>query len=145
MEKMRAIGVFDRNPTSLARRISQSSKRPSAESAIEQEFQRVRKRFENSKGNLREHWYVGTLRDLAAAVGFESEYELLQKQLSGAVHASPFALKEGSYYRGFLLADLAWRFSFRVLGSFAEYAQITLDISESELVSLAAPNIFEAN
>jgi hypothetical protein len=103
----------------------------------------VRVKFENAKGNLRNHWFPEkNLREIARAVGRESEYEILQKQLSGAVHSSAFTLKNGSPYKGFLLSDLAWRFSFRVLGKFAEYVQIELD-EELPLIRSAEDNVFE--
>ncbi|NQU21375.1 MAG: hypothetical protein HQ567_08840 [Candidatus Nealsonbacteria bacterium] len=143
VEKEKTIGLFDGNRTYLSRRISQSARRPSAEPAIKQEIQRVRPRFENSNGRLRNHWYKGSLRELAGAVGFEAEYEILQQQLSGAVHASAYTLQDGSYYRGFLLLDFAWRLSFRVLGSAAEYVGIELDEAERELVGLSRTNVFD--
>lgn len=49
-------------------------------------------KLENSKGKLRDHWYEGNLRDLAKGVGFEDEYVLLQKHLSGVVRSSAYAL-----------------------------------------------------
>jgi len=143
VEKKKAIELFDAKRTHLSRRISQSARRPKAEPAIEQEIQRVRPKYENSTGKLRGHWYKGSLRDVAAAVGLEAEYEILQKQLSGAVHASAYTLKDGPYYRGFLLMALAWRLSFRVLGSFAEYSEIQLDEPERELVGMSSTSIFD--
>ena len=72
----------------------------------------------------------------------EPEYELLQKHLSGVVHSSCYALKEGPLVRGFLLADWAWRFSFRILGKFAEYLNVVLEEHEAEFVGAATENVF---
>ena len=142
VEKKKAIQLFDKSPTALGKRISESPQRASVEPAIEQEIERVRPSFENAKGKLRNHWYDGSLRDLAKAVGFEAEYELLQKHLSGVVHSSAYALKEGMPIQGFLLMAFTWRFSFRVLGQFAANTQITLDDDERGLVRLSDANVF---
>jgi hypothetical protein len=143
VEKEKAIHLFDNSQTYLGGRISKSLRRGSVEPAIEQEIQRVRPMFENAKGKIREHWYEGNLRDLANAVGFEAEYELFQKHSSGVVHSSAYALREGMPIRDFLLMDLAWRFSFRVLGKFAEFADVTLNVDERELIRLAENNVFD--
>jgi hypothetical protein len=136
------IDRFDKSPTYLGRRISQSPLRAGAQPGIEQEFQRVRGAFENAKGGLRGSWYEGTLRDLARAVARESEYDILQKHLSGAVHSSAFGLQGASLYQGALLMVIAWRFSFRVLGKLADYAQIELDEHERELIRRSESNVF---
>jgi hypothetical protein len=142
IDKKNEIELFDKSPTVLGKRISTSPRRASVGPAIEEEIQRVHPRFENAKGKLRNHWYDGNLRDLAKAVELEAEYELLQKHLSGVVHSSAYALTEGMPMQGRLLMALAWRFSFRVLGSFAAYAQITLDDHEQELVRFSGENVF---
>ncbi len=144
VEKIKFIRLFDGNTTSLARRISNSSLRASAEPALEQEFQRVKGQFEDAKGRLRNHWYPeNNLRCLAIETGFESEYEILQQQLSGYVHSSSYALIERPPFQGFLAVDLTLRFGFRVLGKFAEYAGVSLDAVEMKLVSLAQQNVFD--
>ena len=141
IEKRKRIELFDSNSTTLAQRLSQSPLRQSTEPAIDREFQRVRGNYENSKQRLRNHWYEGSLRDLATTTGFESEYEVLQQLLSGAVHASSLALQEGPNFEGFLVMDFAWRFSLRVLGKFAEYANIKLDDVETTLIRSASENV----
>ena len=143
VERHGAITLFDKNPTALAGRIKASPKRIQAEPAIEKEFQQVKAKFLTDDGKLRRHWYRGSLRDLAKDVGLEPEYELLQKQLSGAVHSSPLFLKDGPVYTDFLLLDLSWRFSFRVLGKFAEYKGVTLDPTEEQMVQESFGNIFD--
>jgi hypothetical protein len=143
VERYVAISLFDKNPTAIANVVKTSPKRKVAEPAIECEFQRVKSKFLTKKGEPRRCWYQGNLRDIAKQVGLESEYELLQKQLSGAVHSSPLFLKDGSIYTGFLLADLSWRFSFRVLGRFAEYKGVALDEIEQDMVKDSSKNIFD--
>jgi hypothetical protein len=143
VEKKDAIQVFDNSPTCFGQRISQSPRRVGAEPAIDREYARVCPKFKNAKGKDRDRWYKGSLRDLAKATDLESEYEILQKQLSGTVHSSAYALQEKSAYEGYVLMNLAWKFSFRVLGKFAEYAQVALDEHESELVSWSQLNSFD--
>lgn len=143
VEKKSTLELLDRNPTQFAKRISQSPRRTNAEPAIESEYQRVLPQFQNKKGKPRDHWYEGNLRDLARSVGLEPEYEILQRQLSGVVHSSSYALREGMPMGDFLLLDLVWRFSFRVLGQFAEYAGIALDKVELDLVSISNGIVFD--
>ncbi|MGD0655288.1 MAG: DUF5677 domain-containing protein [Thermoguttaceae bacterium] len=143
IEKHKMIAVIDSSTTNVGQRLSRSTKRASAEPAIDKEFQRVRSTFENEKGKLRNQWYEGRLNDLAETVGFLSEYNILQKQLSGAVHSSPYALQAPLLYKGFPLMMFAWKFIFRVLGKFAVYKGITLEKHESDLIALSAKNIFD--
>jgi len=143
VEKKETIELLDTSPTLFGKQMSNSPRRASAEQAIEERFQSVCGRFRNrNKSTFRKHWYAGDLRVLAAALGLESEYLLLHKHLSGIVHSSAYALKEGMPIQGFLLLSLAWRFSYRVLGKFSEYANITLENHERERIRLAQGNIF---
>jgi hypothetical protein len=91
------------------------------------------------------NWYKGTLRDVAAKAGYESEYEFLHKQLSGIVHSSYFALDTGIRFNGFDLNHFYWRFSLRVLNRLANYAGVTLDGTEQQLVDTSKVNIFDQN
>jgi hypothetical protein len=142
VERVTTVQLFEKNPTDLANRIASSPKREQAEPAIQQEFARVRAAYLDKNGKPARTWYKGNLRALAIAVEIETEYEILQRQLSGDVHASPLSLKHGPFYRGFILRDLAWRFSFRVLGKFAEYKEVTLDEAEEQFISLSQRNVF---
>jgi hypothetical protein len=143
VERWEAIGLFDKSPTTLAAKVKGSPKRLQAEPAIKERFEHVKATFLTRRGGLHDVWYRGKLRDLARAVDLEAEYELLQRQLSGAVHSSPLFLKDGPAYDGFLLLDLCWRFSFRVLGKFAEYKGVGLDQFEKELIKNSGRNIFD--
>ena len=144
VERKSTIPLFDSSPTCLAQQISKSPRRAGTEPTIDTRYASVCPKFKNAKGQLRDHWYEGRLRDLAKAVNLESEYEILQKQLSGTVHSSADALQDQPAYPEYVLLSLAWTFSFRVLGKFAEYAQVTLDRYEGELVRLSESNIFGA-
>jgi hypothetical protein len=123
--------------------MSQSPRRAAAEPAIEQEIQRALPQFYNSKKKPRDHWYEGSLRDLAQLVRLESEYEIFQKNLSGVVHSSAYGLKEGMTFDKFLLINWAFRFSYRLMGKFAEHAGVVLESDEAELVRISRGNIFD--
>lgn len=139
VEKMKFIRRFDRSQTQLGRHVSQSTLRANAEPEIQREFQRVQAKFLDSKGKLRNHWYPNNLQFLAEKTGFESECEIFQQFLSGAVHASSFAMQHPPFQgKPELMLEFAWKFSFRVLGKYAEYAQVTLDVIETEIVKSAS-------
>ncbi|MGW8256873.1 MAG: DUF5677 domain-containing protein [Thermoguttaceae bacterium] len=143
IEKHKMLAVCDQSPTYAGQLVSQSKMRASAEPEIEREFQRVRQTYENKNGKLQNNWYKGDLRSLSKSVGLESEYEILQKQLSGAVHSSPFALREPKFFsEKFPMMLFAWRFIFRVSGKFARYTGITPEDIESKLIALSEKNIF---
>lgn len=143
VERHTEIELFDQNPTVLARKLKTSAKRAQAEPEIDTEFQRVRSTFLNSRGKLRRAWYAGSLRELAKEVGFESEYEILQRQLSGAVHSSPLALKDGPRYPARFVLRLAWHFSYRVLGRFADFKGVSLDEHERQVVDISFKNVYD--
>ena len=142
VERMRRIEIMDASGTSLARQISGSCKRAKAEPAIKKRFNDVEGKYLTKKGRVRNKWYSGTLCDLAKATDLEMEYDLMQKFLSAVVHSSPLTLTEGPFFRGFFLVDCHWRFVFRVLGAYAEYKEIALDQTETDLVVSSRKNVF---
>jgi hypothetical protein len=145
IEKKDEIARYDNNSTFLAQRMSKSPKRPAAEPLFEQRYRDAFPKYATKKGDkTRQHWYCGSLRELAKAVtpSLESEYELLQAYLSGPTHSSVYALCEPPVFDKELLADFAWRFSYRVLGKFARYTGIALTEDEQGMIALATENIF---
>jgi hypothetical protein len=125
--------------------MSKSPRRPTAEAFFQKKYPEVFPKYATKKrGKTRTHWYIGSLRDLAKAIrpSLESEYELLQAYLSGSTHSSVYALTDPPVFDKELLADLAWRFSYRVLGKFAQYKGITLTEDEQGMIILATENIF---
>jgi len=142
VERMRRIDLMDDSGTDVAKHFSGSPKRPKAEPEIKKRFDAVKAPFMTKKNKPRNTWYPGSLRDLAKASNLESEYDLVQRFLSGVVHSSPLTIKEGPIVRGFLLMDWSWRFAFRILGAYAEYKKVTLEETEKALVDSARKNVF---
>jgi len=141
IEKCRQINLIDRNPAWMAKKLKDSPLRSSAEPDIKSQLQRVENRYRTSNGGLRRQWYPGTLETLAHDVGLTSEYEMLQRHLSGFVHSSYLAISDGPWFKDFFLMHCAWQFSFRVLGRFAEYKEVPLTDDEREVVNLAFANV----
>lgn len=142
LERKVRITTMDTNATDLAQHVSKSPKRSASEKEIDEKFLRVKEQFTTKKGKLVDHWYPGTLRDLAREVGYEDEYEIMQRQLSGVVHSSPLTLIEGPFLRGPSLSYSYWVFAFRVLGSLAEHARISLSETEQRIIDSSKRNIF---
>jgi len=143
VERKQRIQLMDSSGTDLAKRISGSPKRPSAEPVIEEQFKDVRAKYTGKTGKVRNTWYPGNLCSLATATGLKAEYELMQKFLSGVVHSSPLTLREGPFVPDFLLIDWHWQFEFRILGAYAEYKGVMLDETEKDLIDSARRNVLD--
>lgn len=137
--------LIERNPTRLAKKLMQSPKRLEGEAEREANYQKLRPKFLTRDGNKdRGDWYPGTLRDLARAVGLESEYEILQKDLSGSVHSTPTALLAGpSFSEPEHLLLLGWKLMFRVQGRIAAHHSVPLAKEHEEIVRDAMSNIYD--
>ncbi len=146
IEQRRMQEMIERNPTQFAKTLVESPKRQEGEEARERNYQGLRPNYLTSDGKkVRSEWYVGTLRDLAVVVGLESEYEILQKSLSGAVHSTPTALLAEPIFASsdYILLD-AWSISYRVLGKIAEHHSVPLTMEHKRIVQGAMRNLFEA-
>jgi len=145
IEQRRMQKIIERNPTHLARTLMQSPKRFEGEAEREANYQKLRPKYLTRDGKKdRADWYPGTLRDLACAVGLESEYEILQKDLSGSVHSTPTALLAGpSFSEGEHLLLLGWKLMFRVLGRIAAHHGVALGSEHEEVIRDAMCNIYD--
>lgn len=146
VERQRMKEMLEKNPTLFARTLLQSPKRAAAEPAIDAEFQRVRPSFLGPKGELHTNWYRGDLSALSRAegVGLESEYRVLQRQLSSAVHSSAWSLlAPRPWVTGEQILLMAWRLVYRVLGRIAAHHGVPLQPEHEELVRDSFRNIFE--
>lgn len=91
----------------LSRRIANSPKRADGEARIRVKFEEVKGRYSSGKGNsgTRNHWYKGSLHDLAKKTGREDEYRWYCTFSNSSVHAGPLAVKWGPQapVRGYLV------------------------------------------
>jgi hypothetical protein len=144
VEKMVTIKLFDKRATDMSRKVSTSPKRSAVEPALLTEYDRVNKKHCWDLMKLPpKNWYKGSLRDVAKAVGYEAEYELLQKQLSAIVHSSYSGLQGTQTYTGPHIMLMYWHFAFRILGRMSEFAGIELTNDEQGLVDNARRNVFD--
>jgi hypothetical protein len=137
--------IIEHNPTRLAKKLMQSPKRLEGAVELDANYQKLRPHFLTKNGKKdRGQWYPGTLRELAVAVGLESEYEIIQKDLSGSVHSSPTALLAGpTFSNPEHLLLLAWKLMFRVLGRTAAHHHVPLEKHHEKMVRDAMSNIYD--
>lgn len=127
--------MIDKNPTAVAGKLRVSPRRQLAEPHLDEQFNRIKANYVDKRGRrCRDTWYEGRLRSLAKAVRLESEYELLQRELSGVVHSSAFAMRYGPVISARHLLTMAWDLVFRVLGRVAELHEIELTDEQREVI-----------
>ncbi len=144
IEQRRMQELLERNPTRFAKTLFESPKRAEGEAVREANYQKLRLKYLTKKGKDRADWYPGTLRELAEAVGLESEYEILQRLLSGAVHSSPSALLVGpAFSDAEHVLLVGWRIMFRVLGRIAEHHGVELTDEMRQEVRDSMRNLFD--
>jgi uncharacterized protein DUF5677 len=138
--------LIERNDTDMARALLKSQKRVAGEAEREENFQRLKPKYLTKDGKrLRRDWYEGNLFDLAKVVGLGPEGELLQRQLSGAVHSTPTTLLAGgSFQDPEHLLLVGWKIMFRVLGRIAHHHCVGLGQEEDDLVRDSMRCIFAA-
>ena len=112
----------DKYSSPLAKNFRESPMRSLGEPVLDKNLRRIRSRYLTIAGKeWRQTWYKGSLRNLAEELGLEEEYDLLQKQLSGAVHSSPHTLLHGPVIRGTHHITWAWHFAFRLLARVVQW------------------------
>ncbi len=79
----------------LSKRISASPKRQTSVKKIEEEYSKICRRVPRYR-KRRQHWYDGTLYDLACTVGRKEEYTWYVSFSNSAIHAGPFAVMRGA-------------------------------------------------
>jgi hypothetical protein len=144
VEQVKLMEIVDRNESDLAHRVPNSPLRAEAEPAIRQEYERVKGRFLNKKGEPHQTWYEGSLRDLARHAGYEQEYEMFQNELSTLTHSSPFAMDHPQPGPGVsrVIAQ-AWFLSLRPLRAIAALAGVTLTQDEVEALAEAGKTLVD--
>jgi hypothetical protein len=145
VERVKILRLADARRTAASRQIADSKLRAGVESDIQNEFKRVCSLYGYDMKKPPTYWYKGSLRDLAKAVGYETEYEILHKQLSATAHSSMFGLTANAVFSGFNALQLYWLFAFRVLGKFVDYVGITLSDTEKGMLALADRNVLDGH
>jgi hypothetical protein len=146
IEQVKLIELADERRTAASRQIADSKRRAAIEPTIRSEFNRVSKLYGYDKMKKPPvNWYKGSLRDVAKGAGYETEYVLIHKQLSGAVHSSFFGLTYSGAFKGFNAIQLYWLFAFRVLRKLADYLEVELTDAEKKILELADRNVLDGH
>jgi hypothetical protein len=126
------LQLADNSPTDIGEAIRSSLLRPFFERDVRANYLAVRPQFLTNRGDrVRDNWYRGTLADLATAVGYFSEYQLMQRSLSKSVHSTPLGLFNGAGVNDSILLHYGWVFNFRIIGGIVRYVG-TIQLDEFE-------------
>ena len=118
----------DKYSSPLAKKFRKSPMRIVGEPVLDKNLRRIRSQYLTSAGKeWRQTWYKGSLRNLAEELGLQEEYDLLQKQLSGAVHSSPHTLHHGPVIKGTHHITWAWQITFRVIDCVVRWNELERD------------------
>ncbi|MFA9477100.1 DUF5677 domain-containing protein [Phycisphaerales bacterium AB-hyl4] len=147
IEKYELIKRVDDDASAFSRRLSTSPLRANAEPRIQAEYQRRVDSYRKPGSNARPHnWYahkIGTLKEIAEAVGYKDEYLLLTHDLGASVHSSAFALAPRPLFRPDVCLLFAWHFVVRLFGKIAERYRIELSSEERKETGRAYGNIYD--
>lgn len=141
---------LENHDSEFARRIRESPKREEAMPKILAEFERVKGNYLDSNDKLLRQWYPGDLAVLLTKLGpdlrqeLESEYRLMQKMLSGALHSSAFALAGSSAWEGETALIVGWRFLYRVLRRAMQFFGLKLDEFQEIVIAKVDESWFAA-
>jgi len=109
----------------VTRMVAESPQRERGQGRVKTEFDRVKKRFTNSKGKIANSWYRMTVRDLARAVNREDEYRLWYADFSCWAHGDPFMIDRNDSTPGTDL--MVWCYTY--------YARMLLIVSGRMILS----------
>ena len=79
----------------MAKRLQKSANRSEGEQANQDNYDRVKGRFQNKKGKVVNQWYAGNLYEIAKEAGKQDEYKIFLAAFNGCVHSSASAVKRG--------------------------------------------------
>ena len=144
IEKHHLRDVIDQSDTDIGRRLAGSPMRAAGETALEHQLLQLGPQYETRNGKYRKKWYKETLRDLAKAVGYESEYDILQLKTSAFVHSGCMPLLTGSFIKPQYATDWAIRFSHRACDAIIRTFAINVNEEFSLILAHARRNIFDA-
>ena len=106
IDKLKQQERIFKHDTGFSRLLAKSPLREHGEQQLRERFSRIAKRYLRSKkrkppaeitpSHTRDHWYDGTLRDMAIAIGAEAEFDLWVGLFHGCIHSSYLGCKFGS-------------------------------------------------
>jgi hypothetical protein len=103
-------------------------------------------RFRGREKATRQTWYEGSLRTLAKAVGYESEYQIVMASLHPIVHSSSFGVKGPHTIGPNVLCHTAWCLLFRCLGKTAEHLAVEIpERVRRDILGTAYGHLFDAD
>jgi hypothetical protein len=128
--------------TDISRDLAKSPDRTVGEPNLEAQFQRVLPRFKLKNGRPRHHWYPGTLRDLAKALGNEAEFDTLYWHLHSSVHSSTRVVKNGPSISAEHVGDWASIIAARIADLVVSRLRINLPEEAAALLQTLAKTDF---
>jgi hypothetical protein len=144
VQNHRVLKTILRNNSDLCKDIRDHPERHTFETNVVHRFKRVEARFlikDKKRKRCRTNWYEGDLSTLATALGYLSEYELIQMHLSQSVHSTPYGLQFGAVVDNSILMNYAWAFNFRIIGAVADYLGVQLTDHEKIVIRIARHNL----
>jgi hypothetical protein len=123
----------------IAERLKASPKREIGEVENQRQFDRVKARF--GKGNkqsdsTRNHWYPGSLPQIAAALGKADEYDSFLAVFNGCVHSSAFALQFGPPVSAAYVLDMASTIAAKVARFSVAHNRIELSTTHKKVLDV---------
>lgn len=143
IERWHSIRRIQESPTVFAKSLMESPDREFGEKRVSQMVEETRSQFIDAKGKLSKNWYCGDLRQVAAAVGYEQEYELFQQDSSKSVHSSSAPLQRGPIIRRDRIDAFASAFSLRAVGVLSRVYGLRLNPDDQEAVEYASGNLYD--
>ncbi len=95
IEKYNCITKVFHGNSALSRRMAQSNRRAEMEPIFKAEFEKVKEKYTDSNGRIRNHWYSGNLYDLARKIGKVDEYRWYCTVSNSTVHGGPLSVIHG--------------------------------------------------
>ena len=127
--------------SSLARSLTLSPRRPEGEAKLQRQFEQVKGAYAQRSGKLRQHWYEGTLTQIAKKLSRDEEHFWFLRSFDSCIHAGPLAVFRGPTPAGADLMIFANNLVCRTAKRLVADAQADDDgcLAESGSVTAASP------
>jgi hypothetical protein len=142
VEKYKSLEKFIKYDNWLSNRIKTSPRRAEGEMRVRNEYDRVKARFQERNGRTRNHWYQGSLFDLADSINRKEEYDLILSKLNGCVHSSASATLHGPPISPEFILDWTSTYTARVAILGIQLCGIELESLHVEMLNLLSERHF---